>query len=53
MKHEQDEHINTLEIRAVLKALMEYQDRTVGQCIVMVSDNSSVVAYINKPGTVS
>ena len=43
-----DKHINTLEMKALLNALMIPQYRRVGQDIVLMLDNSFMVVYINK-----
>ena len=43
-------HINLLEMRAVLLALQAFQDRLMGHRVVLMSDNTTVVSYINKQG---
>ena len=43
-------HINYLEIKAVFLALREFQDLCVGKMVLVATDNSTVVAYINKEG---
>ena len=41
-------HINYLELKAVLLALKEFQDLCVNQIVLVATDNTTVVAYINK-----
>ena len=43
-------HINYLELKAVFLALKEFQNHCAGQMILIASDNTTVVAYINKEG---
>ena len=43
-------HINYLELKAVLLALKEFQDLCVGELVLVATDNTTVVAYINKEG---
>lgn len=43
-------HINVLEMRAVLLALKKFAPQLQGQKLGLMSDNSSVVAYLNKQG---
>ena len=43
-------HINYLELKAVLLALKEFQDLCVGKMVLVATDNTTVVAYINKEG---
>ena len=43
-------HINLLELKAAFLALQEFQDRLVGHSVVLMSDNTTVVAYVNKQG---
>ena len=43
-------HINYLELKAVLLALKEFQDICTGQIVLVASDNTTVVSYINKEG---
>ena len=43
-------HINLLEMRAVQLALQAFQDRLMGHRVALMSDNTTVVAYINKQG---
>ena len=50
MEQDQDGHINTLEVRAVLKVLFTFQDRMTCQNLVLMSNNTSLVACINKQG---
>ena len=46
---EQDEHINILEVRAVLNTVMMFQDRMMGQDS-LISNTCSVVVYMSKGG---
>ena len=41
-------HINYLELKAVFLALKEFEDLCVGQIVLVATDNTTVVAYINK-----
>ena len=43
-------HINVLELKAVLLALKGLQEHLQGQTVLICSDNSTVVAYLNKEG---
>ena len=43
-------HINYLELEAVLLALKEFQDLCTNQIVLVATDNTTVVAYINKEG---
>ena len=43
-------HINNLELRAVVLALKHWERVVIGKTILVASDNSTVVAYINKQG---
>ena len=43
-------HINYLELKAVFLALKEFQDLCVGKIVLVATDNTTVVAYINKEG---
>ena len=47
---EQNLHINLLEMRAVLLALQAFQERLMGHRVALMSDNTTVVSYINKQG---
>jgi hypothetical protein len=47
---EQALHINELEMKAVRNALMLWKDRLRGQAIMLLSDNSTVVAYLRNQG---
>ena len=47
---DQDLHINILELRAVWFALQSFQERLMGHRVALMSDNTTVVAYINKQG---
>ena len=41
-------HINYLELKAVFLALKEFQDLCVDKMVLVATDNTTVVAYINK-----
>ena len=43
-------HINYLELKAVFLALKEFQDLCTAQIVLVATDNTTVVAYINKEG---
>ena len=43
-------HINYLELKAVFLALKEFQDICAGQIVLVATDNTTVVSYINKEG---
>ena len=43
-------HINYLELKAVFLALKEFQSFCTGQMVLVATDNTTVVAYINKEG---
>ena len=43
-------HINVLELKAVLLALKGFQEHLQGQTVLIFSDNSTVVSYLNKEG---
>ena len=43
-------HINSLELLAVFLALQSFEDLIFGQSILIRSDNSTVVSYINRQG---
>ena len=43
-------HINVLELKAVLLALKGFQEHLQGQNVLICSDNSTVVSYLNKEG---
>ena len=43
-------HINLLEMKAVLLALQFFQQNCINNQVLIASDNTSVVAYINKQG---
>ena len=49
-KEVQGEHINLLELRAVFRSLKEFRTRLQGTTVLIQSDNTTVVAYINKEG---
>ena len=46
----QDLHINNLELRAVFLAFQHFQSHIYNSCVMVASDNSSVVAYLKKQG---
>ena len=43
-------HINYLELKAVFLALKEFQKLYMGKMVLVATDNTTVVAYINKEG---
>ena len=43
-------HINYLELKAVLLALKEFTNLCTGQIVLVATDNTTVVSYINKEG---
>ena len=43
-------HINVLELKAVLLTLKEFQTLVSGKIVLIATDNTTVVAYINKQG---
>ena len=43
-------HINYLELKAVLLALKEFQNLCTSKIVLVATDNTTVVAYINKEG---
>ena len=43
-------HINHLELKAVVLALKEFQDLCCNNIVLVATDNTTVVAYINKEG---
>ena len=43
-------HINFLELKAVFLALKEFQDLCSGKIVLVATDNTTVVAYVNKEG---
>ena len=43
-------HINVLELKAVSLALQDFKDQCQNQTVLVATDNSTVVAYINKQG---
>ena len=43
-------HINVLELKAVSMALQRFKDQCQNQTVLVATDNSTVVAYINKQG---
>ena len=48
--HEKRLHINALELEAVSLALRNFKDQCQNQTVLVATDNSTVVAYINKQG---
>ena len=45
-----DQHINVLELEAVFRALQYFQSRVQNLCVMVRSDNTTTVAYINRQG---
>ena len=43
-------HINVLELMAVQLSLKHFQDRLIGRTVLVLTDNVSVAAYINRQG---
>ena len=43
-------HIIVLELKAVSRALQSFNDQCQNQTVLVATDNSTVVAYINKQG---
>ena len=43
-------HINLLELKAVLLALKAFKNQCIGREVLVATDNTSVVAYVNKQG---
>ena len=43
-------HINYLELKAVFLALKQFQKLCIGKMVLVATDNTTVVAYINKEG---
>ena len=43
-------HINYLELKAVFLALKEFQDLCSSKIVLVATDNTTVVSYINKEG---
>ena len=43
-------HVNVLELKAVSLALQSFKDQCQNQTVLVATDNSTVVAYINKQG---
>ena len=48
--HKRTWHINRLELDAVFLALLHWQSQLIGHTVLVSTDNSAVVAYINKQG---
>ena len=44
-------HINFLELKAVFLALKEFQDLCIHKIVLVATDNTTVVSYINKEGS--
>ena len=44
-------HINFLELKAVLLALKSFEQQCKGQIVLIATDNTTVVSYINKEGS--
>jgi ribonuclease HI len=47
---QQQEHINLLEMRAVLLALQHFKTLLVSKAVVLATDNTTVVAYLQNQG---
>jgi hypothetical protein len=47
---QQQEHINLLEMRAVLLALQHFKTLLVSKAVVLATDNTTVVAYLQNEG---
>jgi hypothetical protein len=47
---ERSRHINWLELMAVLKCLISLKDKVAGKSVLLQTDNTSVVCYVNKQG---
>lgn len=43
-------HINVLELKAAFLVLQEFQERVMGHSVVLMTDNTTVVVYVNKRG---
>lgn len=41
-------HINILDLKSAILALQEFQERVIGHSVILMSDNTTMVAYINK-----
>ena len=50
VRQEKRLHINALELKAVSLALQRFKDQCQNQTVLVATDNSTVVAYINKQG---
>ena len=48
--HEKRLHLNILELKAVSMALRSFKDQCKNQTVLVATDNSTVVAFINKQG---
>ena len=48
--HERLEHINALELRAILRALSHFRDVVRGQTVMIATDNSTVLGYLRNQG---
>ncbi|XP_066976797.1 uncharacterized protein [Macrobrachium rosenbergii] len=48
--HDKHLHINVLEMKAAFVGLQCFQDHLMGHSMVLMSDNTTVVAYVNKQG---
>ena len=48
-----EEHINLLEMRAVILLLGHFQEVIQGQCLLIATDNTTVVAYIHNQGVLT
>ena len=43
-----DHHINFLKMRAVLLAVITFQESIIGYSLALMKDNTPIVAYLNK-----
>ena len=43
-------HINVLELLAVFRSFQHFQDKITGQAVMVLTDNTTVTAYINRQG---
>ena len=46
----ESKHINHLELKAVFLALKEFQDLCTDKIVLVATDNTATVSYINKEG---
>ena len=50
LRQEQEDYINNLEMKAVMNALLAFQEEFFGRRVFLMSDSESAVAYLNKQG---